>query len=103
MTYDYEQVTRPICQAWVYIWGLQFFTWSTIYCILPLYISHIRELAGVWHNQIDVVINWHSTTTRYYLTNAHIKILLSENCENRRTPNIVYKEVLKLFEYTVIY
>ena len=31
----------------------------------------IRELVGVWYNRIDAVINWHSTTTRYYLTNAY--------------------------------
>ena len=34
----------------------------------------IRESAGVWavwHNQIDVVIDWHSATTRYYLTNTY--------------------------------
>ena len=38
---------------------------------------------------------------------SHIKVLLPENCENRRTPNIVYKEVLNGLrlscEYTMIF
>ena len=48
------------------------------------------------HGQLYVALS-HCTSA------SRIKVLLPENCENRRTPNIVYKEVLKLFEYTVIY
>ena len=52
------------------------------------------------HGQLYVAL-FHCTSAN------HIKVLLPENCENRRTPNIVYKEVLNglhlTCEYAVIF